>query len=71
MHLSETVRCAVASVACYVMHQMLAMQYADQCRPSWLAALGVEPSGYCSLLKKGMTALQWSPVGVLWLADRR
>jgi hypothetical protein len=49
------------------MHHLVSMQYAQTCRTSWFAALGLEPSGYCVLLRRALEVLQWSPVGILML----
>jgi hypothetical protein len=47
------------------MHQLLAIQYAASCR-GWLSAMAIEPSPTCSLLKKGMAALQWAPLAAVY-----
>ncbi len=59
-----SLRLAVVGLSCYLMHQLLAMQYAASCR-GWLSAMSIEPSPMCSLLKKGMAALEWAPLAPL------
>jgi hypothetical protein len=60
-----SLRVAIVGLACYLMHQLLAIQYANSCR-GWLSALAIEPSPACSLLRKGMVALQWAPVAAAY-----
>ena len=60
-----TLRLAVVGLSCYLMHQLLAIQYAASCR-GWLSAMAIEPSPTCSLLKKGMAALQWAPLAAAY-----
>lgn len=60
-----TLRLAVVGLSCYLMHHLLAMQYAASCR-GWLSSLAIEPSPGCSLLKKGMAALQWAPLAAAY-----
>ena len=60
-----SLRLVAAGVSCYLMHQLLAIQYAASCR-GWLSALAIEPSPVCSLLKRGMTALQWAPLAAAY-----
>lgn len=62
-----SLRYATAGLSCFVMHHLVSMQYAQTCRTSWFAALGLEPSGYCVLLRRALEVLQWSPVGILML----
>lgn len=60
-----SLRVAIVGLSCYVMHQLLSMQYAASCR-GWMSALAIEPSPACSLLRKGMVALQWAPVAAVY-----
>lgn len=60
-----SLRLAVVGLSCYLMHQLLAMQYAASCR-GWLSAMSIEPSPTCSLLRRGMTALQWAPLAAAY-----
>jgi hypothetical protein len=58
-----TVRHAVVGLGCYAMHQLLAYQYHETCR-SWMTPFNIESSPFCAILKKGMSVLQWSPLGL-------
>lgn len=64
-------RYMVAGISCYVMHQLLAMQYAEMCSSSWFSVLGLDTTPSCSLLRRSMEALRWSPVGLLMLQQHQ
>lgn len=50
------------SASCALLHGLLQQHYFSQCRSSWLALFSLEPGPYCTLVRKSLTALQWSPL---------
>lgn len=60
--------CAYA-VGCAALHGLLQQHYVVTCR-SWLALFALDPGPYCALVRKGLHALQWSPVLAAALAFR-
>ncbi len=50
------------SVSCVLLHGLLQQHYFAQCRSSWLALFSLDPGPYCGLVRKGLLALQWSPL---------
>lgn len=50
------------SLSCALLHGLLQQHYFSQCRASWLALFSLDPGPYCALVRKGLLALQWSPV---------
>lgn len=63
--------CAYA-VSCAVLHQLLQQHYYSTCRGSWFALFSLDPGPYCAIVRKGLTALQWSPLlaSGLWAPHR-
>lgn len=61
-----SLRVALVGLSCYLMHHLMSIQYASSCR-GWLSAMAIEPSPACSLLKKGMAALQWAPLAAAYV----
>lgn len=53
------------TTACALVHGLLQRHYVGTCRGTWLALFGLDPGPYCALLRRGLSALQWSPVLVL------
>lgn len=68
--LRYTVSLCAYAVGCAMMHGLLQQHYYSTCRGSWLALFGMDYGPYCALVRKGMHALQWSPLAVvgLWVA---
>ncbi len=62
--------CAYA-VSCASLHGLLQQYYVQTCRSSWLALFALDSGPYCALVRKSLTALQWTPLLVtgLWLPD--
>ncbi len=50
------------SVSCALLHGLLQQHYFTACRGSWLALFSLDPGPYCALVRKGLVALQWSPL---------
>ncbi len=50
------------SVSCALFHGLLQQHYFAVCRASWLALFSLDPGPDCTLVRKGLLALQWSPV---------
>lgn len=50
------------SASCVLLHSLLQQHYFSACRSSWLALFSLEPGPYCALVRKGLLALQWSPL---------
>lgn len=50
------------SASCVLLHGLLQQHYYSACRSSWLALFSVDPGPYCALVRKGLLALQWSPL---------
>ena len=54
--------------ACSLLHSLLRRHYLAACGASWTSILfGLEPSPYCELVRRGLDALTWSPLGALGL----
>ena len=45
-----------------MLHGLLQHHYVHTCRSSWLTLLVADTGAYCAFVRKGLTALQWSPV---------
>lgn len=56
------------SASCVLLHGLLQQHYFSHCRASWLALFSLDSGPYCALVRKGLVALQWSPLLVsgLW-----
>lgn len=50
------------SASCVLLHGLLQQHYFSACRASWLALFSLDPGPYCALVRKGLAALQWSPL---------
>lgn len=50
------------SVSCALLHTLLQQHYFSTCKSSWLALFSVDPSPYCAVVRRGLSALQWSPL---------
>lgn len=50
------------SATCVLLHGLLQQHYFSQCRASWLALFSLDPGPYCTLVRRGLLALQWSPL---------
>lgn len=55
--------CAYAC-SCAILHGLLQQHYIATCRASWISLFLTDPGPYCTILRKGLTALQWSPLVV-------
>ena len=53
------------SVVCSLLHGLLQQHYLHTCRSSWLSLLVADTGAYCAFVRKGLSALQWSPVLLL------
>jgi hypothetical protein len=53
---------AAYSVSCALLHNLLQHHYFATCRASWLSFLLSDPGPYCTLVRRGLSALQWSPL---------
>lgn len=53
------------TACCAALHGLLQQHYISTCRSSWLSLFAVDPGPYCALVRKGLSALQWSPVFAL------
>lgn len=53
---------AAYSVSCALLHNLLQQHYFATCRSSWLSFLLTDPGPYCALVRRGLGALQWSPL---------
>ena len=52
-------------VSCVVLHNLLHKHYIDSCN-SWLLSLsGIQPSAYCTIVRKALAVLQASPLLVV------
>lgn len=59
--------CAYATT-CALLHGLLQQHYLLTCRATWLSLFSLDPGPYCALVRRGLTALQWSPIAVLGTA---
>lgn len=61
------------TAGCSLLHGLLQHHYLHTCRSSWLTILVADTGAYCAFVRRGLTALQWSPVLVLlrFPADQR
>lgn len=50
------------ATGCALLHGLLQQHYLTACRSTWLSLFAVDPGPYCSLVRRGLSALQWSPV---------
>lgn len=48
--------------SCAILHGLLQQYYVATCRSSWLSLFALDPGPYCAIVRKGLTALQWSPL---------
>jgi len=64
MHIALRYRIGVLaySVSCVALHGLLHKHYIDSCH-SWLSSLSsIEPSAYCTVVRKALSILQASPL---------
>lgn len=64
MHLARAVTVLAYSASCALLHSLLQLHYSATC-VSWLSVLSLERSPYCTFVKGGIRALQFSPVLLL------
>lgn len=50
------------TASCAVLHGLLQQHYLSACRSSWLALFLTDTGPYCALVRRGLSALQWSPL---------
>jgi hypothetical protein len=50
------------TASCWVLHGLLQHHYIDTCRSSWLSLFALDSGPYCALVRRGLSALQWSPL---------
>ena len=50
------------TASCAVLHGLLQQHYISTCRSSWLSLFALDTGPYCALVRKGLSALQWSPL---------
>lgn len=54
------------SASCAFLHGLLQHHYLTTCRATWLSLFSADAGPYCGLVRKGLWALQWSPVAVFF-----
>lgn len=52
-------------VGCSLLHGLLQHHYLHTCRSSWLTVFVADSGAYCAFVRRGLAALQWSPVLLL------
>jgi hypothetical protein len=48
--------------SCALLHHLLQLHYYQSCKSSIFAAFFIEQSPYCEVVKRSLSALQWSPL---------
>lgn len=51
-------------LSCVALHSLLQQHYVTQCTNTWLSAFSIEPSAYCTIVRKTLSILQASPLVV-------
>lgn len=63
LRLASLAHLAVYATSCALLHSLLRRQYLEHCTGTWLSSLlGVEASPYCSIIRRGLGALEWTPL---------
>lgn len=67
MDAGRVVKFAAVAVSCSLLHTLLQAHYLSTCRSNWLALFSLDPGPYCALVRRGLAALQFSPLVVVGL----